>query len=189
MFPGSPARIVPACPLRPLVALAPLGGVLGVWLRDCVRPTPVRCRTPGGVRHLIAAEDLGYLLRRCAVVALRDGGALRLVSSEVLVRWRVLEVVLGAPYLPPPDQLRSLFPRARVREGVLSLPLGLGSAEEALALCAAEGVPVVATRIAYRSRSPEGNSPVGGASPAAPERRRTLEGVPSVDALPAGSLG
>lgn len=151
MFPGSPARILPTCPLPSLLALAPAGVVLGVWLRGCARPTPVRCRTPGGVRHLLAAEDLGYLLRRCALVALRDGGTLRRVPAEVLVRWRVLEVVLGAPYLPPPGQLRSLFPGGRVREGVLSLPLGLGSAEEALALCAAERVPVAATRIAYRA--------------------------------------
>ncbi|HEX2219286.1 MAG TPA: hypothetical protein VHG35_10830 [Gemmatimonadales bacterium] len=169
MFPGSPARIVPTCPLRSLATITPLGVVLGVWLRGCARPMPVRCRTPGGVRHLLASEDLGYLLRRCALVALRDGGALRLVSSGVLVRWRVLEVVLGAPYLPPPAQLRGLFPRARVREGVLSLPLGLGSAEEALALCAAERVPVVATRIAYRPRPAEraaGHLPIPGAPPA-----------------------
>jgi hypothetical protein len=32
---------------------------------------------------------------------------------------------------------------------VLALPIGLGSAEEALALCAAERLPVAATRIAY----------------------------------------
>ena len=30
------------------------------------------------------------------------------------------------------------------------LPLGLGSAEEALSLCAAESLPVSATRIVYR---------------------------------------
>jgi hypothetical protein len=46
---------------------------------------------------------------------------------------------------------------------MIALPLGLGSAEEALALCAAERLPVLATRIAYSGAS--------------------------VDALPAGSLG
>jgi hypothetical protein len=75
----------------------------------------------------------------------------------------VLEIVLATPYLPPPHQLRRLFPAARVREGVVALPLGLGSAEEALALCASEQVPVSATRITYHG---------GG-----------------VDALPARSLG
>jgi hypothetical protein len=71
------------------------------------------------------------------------------VASGVLVGWRVLEVVLGAPYLPTPDQLRALFPAARLHDGVLTLPLGLGSAEEALAVCSAERLPVAATRIAY----------------------------------------
>ncbi len=71
------------------------------------------------------------------------------VPAAVLVGWRVLEIVLAAPYLPAPDQLRALFPRARVREGVLALPIGLGSAEEALAACASARLPVAATRIGY----------------------------------------
>jgi hypothetical protein len=81
----------------------------------------------------------------------------------VLVRCRVLEIVLAAPYLPPAPQLHMLFPDARVCHGVVALPIGLGSPEEALALCAAERLPVAATRIGYRR---------GG-----------------VDGLPAGSLG
>ena len=95
-------------------------------------------------------------LRRRSIVPHLD-------SRCVLLGCRVLEVVLAAPYLPGPRQLRELFPCARVREGVIALPLGLGSAEEALALCAAERLPVAASRIAY--------------------------GEISVDALPAGSLG
>jgi hypothetical protein len=87
----------------------------------------------------------------------------RAVPAAVLVGFRVLEIVLATPYLPPPRQLRLLFPAARVCEGVVSLPLGLGSAEEVLALCAAERLPVSATRIAYHRSS--------------------------VDALPARSLG
>jgi hypothetical protein len=62
---------------------------------------------------------------------------------------RALEIVLAAPYLPAPDQLRALFPTARVREGLVALPIGLGSAEEALAVCAVARLPVAATRIAY----------------------------------------
>ncbi|HEY9506510.1 MAG TPA: hypothetical protein VIQ27_11090 [Gemmatimonadales bacterium] len=153
MFPGSPARILPAWPLRSLLPLAQPGGALGVWLRGCVRPQAVRCRGPGGVRHLLVSEDLGYLLARSGLVALRDGGTVRVVPAGVLVGCRVLEVVLATPYLPPPHQLRRLFPAARVCEGVVTVPLGLGSAEEALALCAAEQVPVAATRITYRGAS------------------------------------
>lgn len=151
MFPGSPSRLLPTWPLHALLPLASTGLVLGVWLRGCTRPLPVRCRGRDGARQLLASEDLGYLLRRCARIALRDGEVVRPVSARVLLGCRVLEIVLASPYLPPPVQLRQLFPRARVREGVVALPLGLGSPEEALALCAAERLPVAATRIAYRT--------------------------------------
>jgi hypothetical protein len=81
----------------------------------------------------------------------RDGAQVAVAPAALLVEWRVLEIVLAAPYLPAPDQLRELFPSARVHQGVLALPIGLGSAEEALAVCAAGRVPVAATRIAYRA--------------------------------------
>lgn len=163
MFPGSPVRLRPGCQVRALLPLAARGAMLGAWLRGCTRPLALRCRGPDGPRQLLASDDLGYLLRRCTRIALRDGEAVRAVPAGVLLGCRVLEIVLAAPYLPPPHQLRALFPAARVRESVVSLPLGLGSPEEALALCAAEGLPISATRIIY----------VG----------------TSVDALPARSLG
>jgi hypothetical protein len=149
MFPGSPARLRPTVPLHAFLTLARPGVVLGIWSRGCGRPAAIRYRGPDGLRHLLAAEDLGYLLGRCGEVAVRDGERVTPVPAGVLVGWRVLEIVLAAPYLPSPDQLRALFPRARVREGVLALPIGLGSAEEALAVCAVERLPVAATRIAY----------------------------------------
>ena len=151
MFPGSPSRLRPAVPLQALIRFARPGVVLGVWLRGCGRPAAIRCRGPGGLRHLLAAEDLGYLLRRCGEIAVRDGERVTRVPAGVLLGWRVLEIVIAAPYLPSPDQLRALFPAARAREGVLVLPIGLGSAEEALAVCAVERVPVAGTRIAYRA--------------------------------------
>jgi len=149
MFPGSPARLRSPVPLRSLLALARPDSVLGVWLRGCARPAAIRCRGASGPRSLLAADDLGYLLRRCGQVAVRDGEEVTAVPAAVLVGWRVLEIVLAAPYLPAPNQLRMLFPDARGREGVLLLPIGLGSAEEALAVCAAERVAVAATRITY----------------------------------------
>jgi hypothetical protein len=149
MFPGSPARLRPTVPLHALIPLARPGVVLGIWLRACGRPAAIRCRGPDGLRHLLASEDLGYLLRRCSEVALRDGERVTLVPAGVLLGWRVLEVVLATPYLPSPAQLRALFPSARVGEGVIALPIGLGSAEEALAACAGERLPVAATRIVY----------------------------------------
>jgi hypothetical protein len=149
MFPGSPARLRPAVPMDSLLPLARPGIVLGVWSRGCRRPAAIRCRGPGGFRHLLAAEDMGYLLRRCGEVAVRDGERVTRVPAGVLIGWRVLEIVLAAPYLPSPDQLRALFPTARVRQGALALPIGLGSAEEALAVCASQRLLVAGTRIAY----------------------------------------
>jgi hypothetical protein len=64
----------------------------------------------------------------------------------------VLEIVLGTPYLPPPALLRELFPGVREGPGTLTVPVGLGSPEEALALCAAHSVPVRSSRIAYAAR-------------------------------------
>jgi hypothetical protein len=151
MFPGSPARLRPGTTLHAILPLARPGFALGVWIRGCPRPAALRCLGPGGSRHLLAADDLGYLLRRCSHVAVRDGERIAPVPSAVLLRWRVLEIVLAAPYLPPPRQLRALFPSARVREGVLALPLGLGSPEEALAVCAEARLPVAESRIAYAS--------------------------------------
>jgi hypothetical protein len=109
----------------------------------------MRCRTAGGLRHLLAADDLGYLLHRCRQVVVRDGDRVTPMPAAVLLGWRVLEIVLAAPYLPDAAQLRALFPSAQVRPGAFALPLGLGSAEEALAVCAAARLPVAATRIGY----------------------------------------
>jgi hypothetical protein len=149
MFPGSPARLRPGTALHAILPFARPGVVLGIWLRGCARPAAVRCRGPGGLRHLLAANDLGYLLHRCGQVVVRDGERVVPMSAAVLLGWRVLEIVLAAPYLPDATQLRALFPAARIRGGAFALPLGLGSPEEALAVCAAARLPVTATRIGY----------------------------------------
>ena len=98
---------------------------------------------------MLAADDLGLLVAGCSQVVVRDGEQMLSVESGVLVGWRVLEVVLAAPYLPTPGQLRDLLPGARVRDNELALPIGLGSAEEALAACAAARLPVAESRIGY----------------------------------------
>ncbi len=149
MFPGSPARLRPRVRLRDVLALARPGAVLGAWLRGCMTPVAIRASHPAGTLQVIAADDLGLLIRACSHVVVRDGERLLAVASGVLVEWRILEVVLAAPYLPTAEQLRSLFPGARVRDNELALPIGLGSAEEALAACAAVRLPVAASRIGY----------------------------------------
>ena len=152
MCPGSPARLRASTPLNCLFSLGTDGQTLGVWLRGCRRPAALRCRARANAGLLLlAADDIGYLLRRCPLVAVRDGERIVPLPASVLLEWRVLEVVLASPYLPGPEQLRALFPAARVRDGGFALPLGLRSAEEALSLCVAERLPVIATRIGYRA--------------------------------------
>ena len=72
-----------------------------------------------------------------------------LFLASQLVRCRLLEIVLGTPFLPPPAQLRALYPAMAAEPGFYTIPIGLGSAEEALAICAAEQLPVQSTRIDY----------------------------------------
>ena len=67
----------------------------------------------------------------------------------MLVCCRVLEIVARDTLPAAAHQLHELFPAARVRHDMVAVPIGLGSPEEALALCAAERLPVAATRIAY----------------------------------------
>jgi hypothetical protein len=72
------------------------------------------------------------------------------MDGQRLIGWRTLQIVTGAPFLPGLDELRLLFPDLRVSGGRIAVPLGSGSAEEALGLCAAERLPVLATWIDYR---------------------------------------
>ncbi len=76
------------------------------------------------------------------------------MEAERLIGWRALQIVLGTPYLPGLERLRQLYPEMRLSGGTLLLPLGLGSAEEVLAACAAARLPVAATRINYLADPP-----------------------------------
>ncbi len=75
------------------------------------------------------------------------------LESTRLIRCRVLQIVLGTPYLPPPDQLRALYPALHQNGHTITVPIGLGSAEEALSLCAGEKVRVLGSRIEYHAFS------------------------------------
>ena len=150
MFPGSPAPLPPGTPLRAVLALLPTGRTAGVWLRRCHRLGAVRTR---GARRLLLSQDLGALLRRCELIAVRHGGRPELFSAARLARCRLLAIVLGTPFLPPPRQLRELYPAMAAEPVLYTIPLGLGSAEEALAICAAERLEVRSTRIAYGTPS------------------------------------
>jgi hypothetical protein len=102
---------------------------------------------------VLLCRDLGALLRRCNRIAVRHGGRIDLLTASQLIRCRVLEIVLGTPYLPPPAQLRALYPALAEGCRGYAIPIGLGSAEEALAICAAERLPIRSSRIGYAAVS------------------------------------
>src|SRR5215211_822967 len=146
MLPGAPARLHPSYPLRRALELAHPGERLGAWVRGARKPLPLRA----GGRHLICASDLGYLLRRCLRVLVRQRAEVLACEADELIAWRTLQIVVGAPYLPRLTGLRDLCPELRLGPGRIAVPLGLGPAEPILVACAAARVPVAATWIDYR---------------------------------------
>ena len=146
MLPGAPYQLLPRVSLLAVLAHARPGELLGVWLRGCPRPLRLRAARCA----LLANADLGLLLRRCGRVAVREGGRIAALDAQRLIGWRTLQIVVGAPFLPGLEDLRVLFPDLRVSGSRIAVPLGQGSAEEALALCAAERLPVLATWVDYR---------------------------------------
>lgn len=60
----------------------------------------LRCRGPGGHIFLLAADDLGYLLRRCGEVVVRDGSRIVPLPAAELLGWRaaVREGVLAGEH-------------------------------------------------------------------------------------------
>lgn len=145
MLPGAPSRLDASFPLRRALACAHPGDLLGAWVRVGRRPLRLRA---GGCA-LLAATDLGWLLRRAGRVLVRHGRHAVLIEAERLIAWRTLQIVVGAPYLPQVHELRQLYPELRSAGRRLTLPLGLDGAEPALAACAAARVPVAASWIDY----------------------------------------
>jgi len=149
MLPGAPSRLPTSFPLRRALGLTHPGDPLGAWVRMGRWPLHLRA---GGCA-LLASADLGYLLRRCARVVVRDGAAAVVLEADRLIAWRTLQIVIGAPYLPEVHALRAMYPGLRVAHGRIALPIGLDGAEPALAACAAARVPVAATWIDYAGGS------------------------------------
>jgi hypothetical protein len=145
MHHAAPARLLPSTTLRSLTRLAAAGEVIGAWLRPGRRPMRVLTAT-GGV---LACGDLGFLLRRCARIAVRYGGHPAAVEAERLIAWRALQIVTGTSHLPQLRELRAWYPALRVDQGRIVLPVGLDGSEAALAACAAIRLPVTASSIVY----------------------------------------
>jgi hypothetical protein len=144
----SPAPLLPSSPLALVLRQTRRGERIGAWVRGIGQRIRLGHAPFNGIRLALSA-DLGALLRRCDRIAVRQGVAPVLLPADELIALRVLEVVLGLPWLPGAERLRVLYPDLRVHEGVLALPIGRDSPEEALGLCAAGRIPVVASRIRY----------------------------------------
>ncbi len=146
MFAGSPLPLHSASSLASVVRQALPGERLGAWVRG-IGPR-VRGGIVRGVR-LVLSGDLGALLCRCDRVAVRRGAEPVVLPADELIGLRVLEIVLGLPYLPAAERLEALYPGLRCDSGVLALPVGADAPEEVLGRFAQRRIPVAASRIRY----------------------------------------
>lgn len=73
-----------------------------------------------------------------------------MLSAETVIRWRALQVLVGAPYLPSLEQLRAIFPEADLDHSGFLVPTHSRSPEEVLAECVVNDIRVRESRIVYR---------------------------------------
>ena len=146
MFAGSPLPLHPASSLTWVLRQASPGERLGAWVRG-IGPRVRRGQAAGA--GLALSGDLGALLRRCDRVAVRHGTEPVVRPTDELIGLRVLEIVLGLPYLPAAERLQTLYPGLRCQGGVIALPVGADAPEEVLGRLAQRRIPVAASRIRY----------------------------------------
>jgi hypothetical protein len=146
MLAGTPLPLHRSSSLASVLRDVAPGERLGAWVRG-IGPR-VRRGCAAGAR-LALSSDLGALLCRCDRVAVRHGGGTVLLPADELIRLRVLEIVLGLPYLPAAERLQAWYPSLRQSGDVLALPVGAEPPEEVLGRCAQIRIPVAASRIRY----------------------------------------
>ena len=149
MFHGPLLPLSPNVPLSELLGYSRPPGPLGAWIRGGVfrlyiHKIPQRSRCP-----VLASADLGFLLGRCAQVAVRESALTVVLASETVIHWRALQVVTGAPYLPGLDRLEEMIPGLRAATNGFLVPVRRESPEEVLATFVAEGVRIIGSRIVY----------------------------------------
>jgi hypothetical protein len=159
MLAGAPLPLSPRIPLGYLLALTSRADFLGAWVRACRHPVRIYRLAQFPHRQALASSDLGFLLKRCTHVAVRENRRLTVLSSEAVIQWRALQVATATPYLPGLERMRVLFPGLQVTTGGFEVPLHAASAEEVLSRCVSEGVRVTGSRIVYSARSNEGVLP------------------------------
>jgi hypothetical protein len=148
MFSGPPLPLLPTLPLSRLFAQAQRQGILGAWVRGSTCALHL-FEAGGPGRRILLSHDLGFLLRRCSHVALREGQDFIVLEAEAVIRWRTLQVVTGSPYLPGLERLAHLFPGLMLDQKGFTVPLKGDPVGGVLAECLSSGVPVTGSRIVY----------------------------------------
>lgn len=154
MFQGPPLPLSPDVPLSELLAYSRPPRQLGAWIRGGISRLHVHKVPPHSRCSVLASADLGFLLRHCGEVALREGDRTIVLASETVIEWRALQVATATPYLPGVDRLEALLPGLRSAPYGFLVPVEKLSAEEVLALCLEEGVRVNGSRVVYQPRDP-----------------------------------
>ena len=152
MFLGPPLPLPDDLPLSRLITLADNLADVGAWVRCAAREQRLYHTAPGRRCRVLISGDLGVLLRSCGHIALREGNRAVLLDAEVVIHWRVLQVVAATPYLPGLEGLKVRFPEAQFDSAGLSIPVCGWSPEAVLAECLAQGIQVIGSRIVYDPR-------------------------------------
>jgi hypothetical protein len=160
MFAGAPLPLSPDVRLSHLLALTRPGDPLGAWVSTCRHRLRIYRVEQPTFRQVLACADLGFLLGRCARVAVREGRHVRVLASQSVIHWRALQVATAIPYLPGVERMRALFPRLYATPGGFRVPLHTESAEEVLARCVSEGLRVTGSVIVYCAATDDSILPV-----------------------------
>jgi hypothetical protein len=160
MFQGPPLPLSPDLPLSTLLSIATAAEPLGAWVRAAKRQLQLY-RVPARISlGVLVSPDLGFLLGRCARVALRAGEHTVVLRTDAVIQWRALQVVTATPYLSGLERFQGLFPGMQATANGFVVPLMGESPEAVLAGCAAQKIAVVASEVVYcRVRAPTSNLP------------------------------
>jgi hypothetical protein len=160
MFSGPPLPLRQDFTLAQLLACLPSRRNAGAWLGQYPRQVRVYLRRAG--LSVLLSGDLGVLLRQCDEIVVREGPRAVVVPASELIRWRVLRIVTGMPYLPGPAQLKEIFPGAVLEPAGFSVPVQGVAPEAVLAQCITNRIPVLGSRIMYShpQRQPAPFSPL-----------------------------
>lgn len=152
MFQGPLLPLSPHVTLRELLGHGRPPGQIGAWIRGAVSRLHIHMVPAHSGSSVLASADLGFLLRRCLEVAVREGNRTVVLASETVIGWRALQVATATPYLPGLDRLEAIFPGLQSIPNGFLVPVEKQSVEEVLAQCLEEGMQVRGTRMVYQPR-------------------------------------